>query len=155
MGYDIPEYIHIRARNGDIVFGIPNGILGSLEAAVDTTIIEEFDPDKVTYGDKFIKYNGQPNIHERGPLVVETSLLVTENGGRHIKLGKYQEAMHEILQNLPNRLAAFTMRLVIFPLGQRFNKPSDELEIQVANLVTSNTDTRKRLIAGIYDTAGR
>jgi acyl-CoA dehydrogenase len=64
---------------------------------------------------------------------------------------QYQQAMHEVLLNFPNRLAALKMRLLVFPLGQQFNKPSDELERQIADLIIHDTPTRQRLIAGVFD----
>ncbi|MFQ5661240.1 MAG: acyl-CoA dehydrogenase [Gammaproteobacteria bacterium] len=67
-------------------------------------------------------------------------------------LNRYQGAMHEILQNFPNRLVAMKLRLTVFPLGRWFNKPADSLETQIADLVTRNSETRKRLISGIYIT---
>ena len=68
-------------------------------------------------------------------------------------LNCYQQAMHELLQNFPSQLVAVKMRLLIFPVGQWFNKPSDKLETRIANLVTTDTETRRRLVAGIYITA--
>lgn len=69
-------------------------------------------------------------------------------------LHQYQVAMHEILQNFPNRFIAFKLRLLIFPLGQRFDKPSDQLETRIAKLVSQDCPTRQRLIAGIFSTPG-
>ena len=68
-------------------------------------------------------------------------------------LNQYQQAMHGILQNLPNRPVAWLLRLLIFPLGRHFNKPADILESRIVKLVCNNTPTRDRLIAGIYATA--
>jgi acyl-CoA dehydrogenase len=39
---------------------------------------------------------------------------------------------------------------MVFPIGQRFSKPSDELERQIADLITHDTPTRQRLIDGIF-----
>ena len=66
---------------------------------------------------------------------------------------QYQISMIEVLNNLPNRLAAWNLKLIIFPLGGHFHVPSDKLEQQVAALVTHPTDVRSRLIEGIYLTA--
>ncbi|MEX2525841.1 MAG: acyl-CoA dehydrogenase [Gammaproteobacteria bacterium] len=63
---------------------------------------------------------------------------------------QYQEAMHELLRNLPNRPLALICRAVVFPLGRRFHAPEDALDSQVALLVTQPTETRRRLIEGIY-----
>ena len=65
-------------------------------------------------------------------------------------LNQYQEAMHEVLQNLPNRLAAVMLRALVFPSGRHYEKAPDRLESQIAALVTRDTGTRRRLIDGIY-----
>ena len=65
-------------------------------------------------------------------------------------LNRYQIAMDELLQNFPSRLLAFKLRYMIFPLGKRFNPPSDALDIRVSELVTEDTATRNRLVAGSY-----
>jgi acyl-CoA dehydrogenase len=62
----------------------------------------------------------------------------------------YQEAMHELLENFPNRLAALKLRLLVFPTGRHYEKPTDDLEKKVAELVSRDTPTRRRLIDGIY-----
>ena len=67
-------------------------------------------------------------------------------------LHEYQTAMHELLRNLPNRIAAWKLRWMIFPLGRRFERPSDRLESQVAALLLREGPARKRLIDGIYQT---
>ena len=67
-------------------------------------------------------------------------------------INRYQTAMQEIIHNFPNRLVALKLRLITFPLGQHFHKPSDAIETEIARLITHNTETRKRLIAGIFDT---
>ncbi len=63
---------------------------------------------------------------------------------------EFQQAMHEILQNFPNRLLAMKMRLTLFPFGQHFDKPSDHLERQIAGLLIHDTATRQRLIEGVF-----
>ena len=63
---------------------------------------------------------------------------------------QYQVAMLEIFQNYPNRLLAMKLRWWIFPLGARFNPPSDQLETRIAKLFTENTPTRERHLDGIF-----
>jgi acyl-CoA dehydrogenase len=63
---------------------------------------------------------------------------------------QYQQAMHDLLLNFPNRLMALKMRLTVFPLGQHFHKPDDELERQIAKLLLHNTPSRERLIEGVF-----
>lgn len=63
----------------------------------------------------------------------------------------YQEAMHEVLQNFPNRLVAWKIRFLVFPLGRNFDKPSDKLEREISNLVIHPSRTRDRLISGVFE----
>ncbi len=63
---------------------------------------------------------------------------------------EFEEALHELLNNLPARSLAWTVRLLTLPLGRRAHKPNDDLVHKVVDLVTANTDTRERLTAGIY-----
>ncbi len=79
----------------------------------------------------------------------DEDLPLVEWACRHL-MHRYQEAMHELLQNLPGRLLATACRAVVFPLGRRLNRPDDALDREVAGLITQATDTRRRLIAGIY-----
>lgn len=67
-------------------------------------------------------------------------------------LNRYQQAMHGLLQNFPSLPVAWLLRVLVFPLGRWFNGPADILDARVANLVTHDTPTRNRLIAGIYST---
>jgi len=76
-------------------------------------------------------------------------LPVVEWSCAHL-LNSYQQSMHELLENLPNRPVALLLRAIVFPTGRHFEKPSDRLETRVAELVTRNTTTRKRLVEGVY-----
>jgi acyl-CoA dehydrogenase len=68
---------------------------------------------------------------------------------------QYQQAMHDVLLNFPNRLLALKMRLTVFPLGQHFHKPSDELERQIAKLLIHDSPTRQRLIEGVFSSESK
>ncbi len=65
-------------------------------------------------------------------------------------LYKAQNALHGLLQNLPNRPVAWLARLVIFPLGRHFSPPSDKLGHQVAHLLITPSEIRDRLTKGLY-----
>ena len=65
-------------------------------------------------------------------------------------LYEIQKAMDGLLQNMPNRPAAWLMRLFVFPLGQHFKAPSDILGHEIASLLLSPSDSRDRLTAGLY-----
>ena len=60
-------------------------------------------------------------------------------------LFKIQQALDALLSNFPNRWLAYTLRLVIFPLGTWLTKPSDELDHQVAELLQTPSPARDRL----------
>ncbi len=66
-------------------------------------------------------------------------------------LHQYQIAMQEVLQNYPNRALAAALKLIVFPVGGRFAAPADKLETQIARLMTSDSDCRKRLLDGCFD----
>ncbi len=56
--------------------------------------------------------------------------------------------MLELCKNLPFSIGL--LKVIIFPLGARFNLPPDKLEMKIANLVSHDTDVRRLLINGIY-----
>jgi acyl-CoA dehydrogenase len=63
---------------------------------------------------------------------------------------QYQVAMQEIIQNYPSQLLAAKLKFLVFPLGARFNAPSDALDTQISNLFTKDTDIRRRHLATVY-----
>lgn len=65
-------------------------------------------------------------------------------------LFRIQEAFDEILKNFPNRWIAGILRIMIFPYGQHFSKPNDQLDHKVAQLISSPTSSRYRLAEGAY-----
>lgn len=65
-------------------------------------------------------------------------------------LYEIQKAFDGLLQNLPNRFAAWTVRWYVFPLGQHFKAPSDKLGHQIAELMLTPSPARDRLTEGMY-----
>jgi acyl-CoA dehydrogenase len=65
-------------------------------------------------------------------------------------LFEIQERFDEILKNFPNRYIAWVLKILIFPLGERFSKPRDAIAHKAAQLLISPTASRERLAAGIY-----
>ena len=61
-----------------------------------------------------------------------------------------QQALDGLLDNFPNQIAAWALRLLVFPLGKPFSPPSDELGHKVALLLLEPGEARNRLTAGIY-----
>ncbi|NNF67654.1 MAG: acyl-CoA dehydrogenase [Gammaproteobacteria bacterium] len=76
-------------------------------------------------------------------------LPVVEWACRHL-LYQAQEQIHGVLRNLPNRWIGIALRLVIFPLGRRYNAPRDRLENRVAELFIRPSATRERLVGNLY-----
>jgi acyl-CoA dehydrogenase len=67
-------------------------------------------------------------------------------------LYRAQEQLHGLLRNLPNRIVAGALRVLIFPRGRTFSSPSDETGQQVVELIINDTPTRERLADCIYRT---
>ncbi|TVT56368.1 MAG: acyl-CoA dehydrogenase [Sedimenticola thiotaurini] len=63
-----------------------------------------------------------------------------------------QEQLHGLLRNFPNRWVAALLRLFIFPRGRTYSSPSDELGLQIVELIMKPSETRDRLCQGIYKT---
>ncbi len=61
-----------------------------------------------------------------------------------------QQAFDGLFQNLPNRPAAWFLRLFTFPLGRHFRPPADRIGHQVASLLLAPSPARDRLTAGLF-----
>ncbi|WP_119461983.1 acyl-CoA dehydrogenase [Rhodospirillaceae bacterium SYSU D60014] len=67
-----------------------------------------------------------------------------------LALWKVQQALIGVLDNLPNRPAAATLRVLIFPLGARLRPPRDALGSKVARGLLDGDDMRRRLSRDIF-----
>ncbi len=65
-------------------------------------------------------------------------------------LFEVQERFADILKNFPSRFLAIILRVLIFPWGERFNKPHDRLGHKIAQLLMTPGAARDRLTRGIY-----
>ncbi len=61
-----------------------------------------------------------------------------------------QSRLDEVLVDLPNRPAAWLLRLIAFPWGRRRRPPNRRLIRACANLIMTESETRSRLTGGIY-----
>jgi acyl-CoA dehydrogenase len=68
----------------------------------------------------------------------------------NLALWNIQEALVGVVDNLPNRLAAAALRILIFPLGARLRPPSDDLGAEVARSLLDGNEMRLRLTPDIY-----
>lgn len=65
-------------------------------------------------------------------------------------LFEIQEKFDEIIKNFPNRLLAWILKVLIFPVGERFCKPMDKLNRKISQLLMAPTASRNRLSAGAF-----
>jgi acyl-CoA dehydrogenase len=61
-----------------------------------------------------------------------------------------QTRLGEVIDNFPNRPLAWFMTAMVFPLGRRRRPPRDRLTQACAELLLEPSDTRRRLVDGIY-----
>lgn len=65
-----------------------------------------------------------------------------------------ETAMQAVIVNFPARWARIVLRLIIKPLGNRRNKPDDQLGHKLARILIEPNETRSRLTRLVYKTAG-
>ncbi len=63
---------------------------------------------------------------------------------------EYEDALDGLLKNLPARPLAWVLRRIVLPYGVTAKRPSDTLSSKVAGLITADTASRDRLMAGTY-----
>jgi acyl-CoA dehydrogenase len=65
-------------------------------------------------------------------------------------LFKAQTALAGVLDNLPNRPAAWALRVAVFPYGPRWKAPSDRLGSKLAKSLLDDRETRAKLTGDIF-----
>lgn len=65
-------------------------------------------------------------------------------------LHEIQQAMMGLIDNMPNRLAAFGLRAKLFPPHAKYKVPSDKLNSQVAGAILDGGEAREFLTPEIY-----
>jgi acyl-CoA dehydrogenase len=63
---------------------------------------------------------------------------------------KAQGAFEGVISNFPNRVVAYALKKIVFPLGRPYMIPADDLGQQAARLLIEPSATRDRLTAGMY-----
>lgn len=61
-----------------------------------------------------------------------------------------EQAIDDLLRNFPNAYVAGMLRVVIFPLGRRYDAPSDKLDHKLAKIMQIPSATRSRIGRGQY-----
>ncbi|HEV8262676.1 MAG TPA: acyl-CoA dehydrogenase [Burkholderiales bacterium] len=65
-------------------------------------------------------------------------------------LNRIQEAFYGVFGNFPSRIAAWKMRLLVFPWGKVLSAPSDRRGHEVARLLLEPSQARDRLTANMF-----
>jgi acyl-CoA dehydrogenase len=65
-------------------------------------------------------------------------------------LYEIQQTFTDFFQNFPNKWAAGLFKLIIFPFGKNFAKPTDKSVYQVAQLFMAPSPSRDRVTQGVY-----
>ena len=65
-------------------------------------------------------------------------------------LHRAEEAFYGLFANLPNPVASWILKHLLFPYGRRFPPPSDALGHRVVGLLLEPTGARQRLTAGMF-----
>ncbi|MCH7550458.1 MAG: DUF1974 domain-containing protein, partial [Proteobacteria bacterium] len=86
-------------------------------------------------------------FHDEGRPAADVALL---RWSCDLALWNIQDALRGVLDNLPNRLAAWVARFLVFPLGARRRPPDDELGAEVARGLLDGDETRLRLTPDIF-----
>lgn len=61
-----------------------------------------------------------------------------------------EQAIDDLLRNFPNGFVAGVLRLAIFPLGRRYDAPSDKLDHKLAKIMQVPSATRSRIGRGQF-----
>ncbi|HSH47538.1 MAG TPA: acyl-CoA dehydrogenase, partial [Halomonas sp.] len=67
-------------------------------------------------------------------------------------LGRAEQALDELFDNLPSRALAGVLRRVVMPRGKRFKRPHDDLARRIAQAVSRDTALRTKLLANTWST---
>ncbi len=65
-------------------------------------------------------------------------------------LHRAEQALDELLDNLPNRLVARVLRVITMPLGRRWSAPSDKLTQSIARAISTDTPLRAKLTSNTW-----
>ncbi len=68
----------------------------------------------------------------------------------HDAVYKMQNALDGVLRNFPIRPVAWLLRALVFPIGLRERAPSDRLGHRVCTLLLAPSESRNRLVEGVY-----
>ncbi|MCH8497909.1 MAG: acyl-CoA dehydrogenase [Marinobacter sp.] len=87
--------------------------------------------------------------HETQPVEAEKDLM---QYSLQFLLYRTEEALDEVLQNLPSKALGLVLRAVTLPLGRRWDRPHDDATRKLARAISTNTALRKKLLTGAWTT---
>lgn len=87
------------------------------------------------------------HYHDQGEPMEDLPLI---HYACQFSLFEIQKHFADILHNFPNRMLAFTLSMLIFPLGKRLKRPKDKYRAQITELLMNPTAARRRLAEGAY-----
>ena len=86
--------------------------------------------------------------HEGDKVEDEAALL---HYSCQLLLGRAEQALDELFDNLPNRALAGVLRVVVMPRGKRVKRPHDDLARTIAQAVSRNTALREKLLRETWE----
>jgi acyl-CoA dehydrogenase len=86
-------------------------------------------------------------FHDEGSPAADAPLL---RWSCDLALWNIEQALRGVIENLPNRLVAWKLRVLVFPLGTRRTPPSDALGAMIAQAILDGGDMRLRLTRDIF-----
>ncbi|TMJ37466.1 MAG: DUF1974 domain-containing protein, partial [Alphaproteobacteria bacterium] len=90
-------------------------------------------------------------FHDEGSPTTDLPLL---RWSCDLALYNVERSLRGVIDNLPNRLVAWKLRALVFPLGTRHTLPSDALGAEIAKAVLDDGEMRKRLTGKIFIPGG-
>ncbi|OGT30681.1 MAG: hypothetical protein A3E87_06895 [Gammaproteobacteria bacterium RIFCSPHIGHO2_12_FULL_35_23] len=63
---------------------------------------------------------------------------------------QFQEACFELFHNYPNKIVAGLLRVIVFPMGRKYKKPSHKLNKQLAELMQTDNSLRQYFSKQVY-----
>lgn len=87
------------------------------------------------------RYDEQGRLHEDLPFV---------HWALQDSLHQIDVAIDDFIRNFPVKPVAWVLRTLVQPFGKRFDKPSDEIEHQIAHILQNPCSARTRLGEGQY-----
>ncbi|QTF91555.1 acyl-CoA dehydrogenase [Halomonas sp. BM-2019] len=87
--------------------------------------------------------------HEDDPVEGEAALF---HYACQFLLGRAEQSLDELFDNLPSRALARVLRPLVMPRGRRFKRPLDDLARTIAQAVSRDTALREKLLREIWRT---